>query len=165
MFYEFDQNNSGGHFHVDDKVCHRLFIEADNEKEALRIAEDIGCYWNGVADGIDCPCCGDRWDPYGEEINLIKYAAEGYRVHIYTGYGVDAVAEWNRRYGKYKIVEAPTFKKDRAFERYEGSICFNNIEEYVQYIADEYGWTTPDARIFYKDGRVREIYSAKRGEA
>ena len=33
MFYEFDQNNSGGHFTVNDKVCHRLFIEAEIEIE------------------------------------------------------------------------------------------------------------------------------------
>lgn len=30
MFYLFSQNNSGGSFIVNDKVCHRLFIEADD---------------------------------------------------------------------------------------------------------------------------------------
>lgn len=31
MFFDFCQNNSYGYFVVDEKVCHRLFIEADNE--------------------------------------------------------------------------------------------------------------------------------------
>lgn len=60
MFYLFNQNNSGGSFIVNDKVCHRLFIEADDGREALRVAESLGCYWDGVSKGLDCPCCGDR---------------------------------------------------------------------------------------------------------
>ena len=38
-FYEFDQNNSGGVFKVDDKLCHRLFIEAENANQAIKKAE------------------------------------------------------------------------------------------------------------------------------
>nr|DAQ95528.1 MAG TPA: hypothetical protein [Caudoviricetes sp.] len=41
MFYLFNQNNSGGSFIVNDKVCHRLFIEADDGREALRILKVI----------------------------------------------------------------------------------------------------------------------------
>ena len=33
------------------------------------------------------------------------------------------------------------------------------IEEYAQFIADNYGWTKPDARIYYANGKVLEIYS------
>ena len=36
-FYEFSQNNSGGSFTVTKDLCHRLFIEAKNEDEAIRI--------------------------------------------------------------------------------------------------------------------------------
>ena len=43
-WYEFTQNNSGGSFVVDDKVCHRIYIEAENFKEAVAIAESLGCY-------------------------------------------------------------------------------------------------------------------------
>ncbi|MGA0164712.1 MAG: DUF7296 family protein [Bdellovibrionota bacterium] len=60
-WFLFDQNNSGGKLVVNDKVCHRLFIEAKNESEAISIAEGLGVYFNGVDDGRDCPCCGDRW--------------------------------------------------------------------------------------------------------
>lgn len=35
---------------------------------------------------------------------------------------------------------------------------FETVEEYAQYLADRYGWTSPDARLYYKDGTVKEIY-------
>lgn len=38
---------------------------------------------------------------------------------------------------------------------------FKNIEEFAQYMADEYGWTSPDVRIFYIDGEVKEIFGRK----
>jgi len=63
MFYTFSQNNSGGHFDNNNKVCQFVIIEADNANEANKIAEDIGIYFYGVEDGIDCDCCGDRWCP------------------------------------------------------------------------------------------------------
>lgn len=110
-FYQFDQNNSGGSFDVDDKVCHRLFIEADSEEEATSKAEFLGVYFNGCDDGIDCYCCGDRW--YGSE-----------------------------------EVESPHPYGD-------------SIEEIAQYHADHYGWTTPDCRIFYKSGEVKEVFTNK----
>lgn len=160
MFYEFNQNNSGGDFIVNDEVCHRLIIEAENEEDAISKAEDLGCYWDGVSKGIDCPCCGDRWYPNAYEINLMKLAADGCSVSILDGIYPDTVAEWNRRYGKYKALVPPEFKTIHS-RRYEGKICFDSIEEYVQYLADEYGWTSPDARIFYKDGKVTEIYTSK----
>ena len=37
-WYEFNQNNSGGSFVVDDKVCHRIYIEAEDFREAVIIA-------------------------------------------------------------------------------------------------------------------------------
>jgi hypothetical protein len=40
-------------------------------------------------------------------------------------------------------------------------VKLNSIEDYAQVMADQYGWTSPDARIFYHDGRVKEIFSAK----
>ncbi|WP_145691452.1 DUF7296 family protein [Bacillus licheniformis] len=60
-FYEYTQNNSGGSFLTNDKLCHRIFIEANSYEEADTIAEGLGVYWNGVSEGIDCGCCGDRW--------------------------------------------------------------------------------------------------------
>lgn len=60
-FYHFNQNNSGGGFDYDDKVCHHVVIEADNADHANMKAESIGIYFDGCSTGQDCPCCGDRW--------------------------------------------------------------------------------------------------------
>ena len=61
MFYHFAQNNSGGSFQSDDQVCAHMIIEARHAAEANERAEGLGIYFNGVEDGLDCPCCGDRW--------------------------------------------------------------------------------------------------------
>lgn len=160
-WFEFKQNNSGGYFKVDDKVCNRLFIEAEDFDEAVYKAEELGCYWNGVSEGIDCPCCGDRWSKYNDEVDLDKYNRVGYRVGIYDGIYPDTVSEWNKIYGKYEIIEEPVFEKRYSSVEYVGSIKFNNIEEYAKYLADEYGWTTPDVRVYYYNGNVVEIFSDK----
>jgi ABC-type multidrug transport system fused ATPase/permease subunit len=34
---------------------------------------------------------------------------------------------------------------------------FEDIESYAQYLTAHFGWTTPDARLYYADGRVAEI--------
>ena len=162
MFYEFNQNNSGGHFVVNDKLCHRLFIEADNEYEAIKKAEELGCYWYGVAEGRDCSCCGDRWHKdWLEPVNMEKFMNKGYRAYVYDGIYNNTISEWNKRYGKYDVVEPPKWDEEYS-RRYLGRIKFNNIEEYAQLLADEYGWTTPDARIYYKDGVVKEIFKRKK---
>lgn len=119
MWFDFTQNNSGGSFHTDDKVCHRLFIEAYNYNKAEQFAQELGVYFDGVDEGIDCGCCGDRW-------------SRGHEVIFPLDYG------------------------DRTI--------FNSIEEWAQFLADKYGWTTPDARIFYKGGQMIEIYRPARDE-
>lgn len=155
MFYQFDQNNSGGRFVTDDKLCHRLFIEADTLSEALEKAEELGCYWNGVADGIDCSCCGDRWyEPCSE-----TKVPTSYKV---GGYGYESREKWMQKYGKYTVKEYPRSVSGMFGSYYEGKISFNSIEEYAQFLADEYGWTIPDIRFFYKNGDVKEIFSNKK---
>lgn len=114
-FYEFSQNNSGGSFDVDNKVCHRLFIEAPNAEAANDIAESLGVYFDGFG---DCPCCGNRW-----------YEADEYNLE--------------------------EFPKDYGDE------VFVDIEQYAQFLADKYGWTTPDCRIYYANGAVKEIFTQK----
>jgi len=117
-FYRFRQSNSGGSFVVDKKVCHEVIVEASNKEEAIEIAMDLGIYFNGVDDGFDCPCCGDRW------------------------------------YEPYSHIEFPI--------KWDENKTFVTIEEYAQFVANEYGWTKPDIRIFYKNGEVKEIFSSKR---
>lgn len=61
MFYEFNQNNSGGHFDRSRNVDHYVIVEAVDVTQAIDRANGIGIYFNGCAKGIDCGCCGDRW--------------------------------------------------------------------------------------------------------
>lgn len=120
-FFEFSQTNSGGSFITDDKVCHRLFIEADSVEEAIQKAENLGCYWNGVEKEMDCPCCGDRWSvPWNDD-------------------GQSYPMEYDSR----------------------NKIVFKSVEEHAQYLANDFGWTSPDIRIFYADGTVREIFTQR----
>lgn len=65
----FDQNNSGGWFAHDAEagIGYAVFVEAKNQDEASARAMDIGIYFDGVRDGIDCGCCGDRWDEPRED--------------------------------------------------------------------------------------------------
>jgi len=113
-WYEFTQNNSGGSFEVDDKLCHRIFIEDENYENAKERALDMGVYFDGCDAGIDCPCCGDRW------------------------------SDWENK------VEFPI--------KYDSKNIFTEIIPYAQYLANEYGWTKPDARLYYKNGEVVEIF-------
>jgi hypothetical protein len=56
-WYHYSQNNSGGHFIVDDMVANDIFVQARNAAEANLIAEkiteDSAMSW--------CECCGERW--------------------------------------------------------------------------------------------------------
>ena len=58
--FQFRQNNSGGQYMGPKFVV----VKADDADQANQIAQDQGpVYFDGVADGIDCDCCGDRWYP------------------------------------------------------------------------------------------------------
>lgn len=66
LFFEFCQNNSGGFFVTDDErgLGPRVWIEARDKADALNLAVQKGIYFDGVQDGRDCACCGDRWSEY-----------------------------------------------------------------------------------------------------
>lgn len=67
-FFGFNQNNSGGSFDVDENVCEYVIIEAKSVEQANNRAEEIGIYFDGCSKGLDCSCCGDRWnEAYDEE--------------------------------------------------------------------------------------------------
>ena len=69
MFYTYSQNNSGGSFDIDAEngLAHYVIIEADSMEEANEKATSIGIYFDGVEDGMDCECCGDRWSSDPDE--------------------------------------------------------------------------------------------------
>lgn len=77
-FFMFAQNNSGGSFDIDDQVCEKVIIEANDADEANAIAESHGIYFDGVSKGMDCDCCGDRWrqaDNYDSELYPAIYGS------------------------------------------------------------------------------------------
>lgn len=57
-WYHYSQNNSGGVFHG---PAQNVLVQARSAKEADRIAEEHDVYFDGASNGLDCPCCGDRW--------------------------------------------------------------------------------------------------------
>jgi hypothetical protein len=79
-FFEFRQNNSGGGFKTSPDLDTWVFIEARDEDEANYFAGRLGIYFDGVDNGKDCACCGDRWDRayrgddvpsmYGDSVDL-----------------------------------------------------------------------------------------------
>lgn len=109
-FYEWNQNNSGGHFKVDGCISHRVIIEADSYEQAEDKAFDFGIYYNGVENQMDCDCCGDRW---------------------YSGSELD-----------------------------EGDLQGKTLDEYLQDMADEYGWEDPDIIVHYADG-TKKTFTGK----
>lgn len=155
-FYEFNQNNSGGHFDVDENVCHLVIIEAMDEKHAVALFEPMIENQSG-----SCPCCGDRWSPeYANEINLDKYKEKGYPVGVYSHYP-DAEQRWFNLYGEFPRIEEPTWQAKYGSKEFLGKIYFETIEQYCQFMANAYGWTVPDARIHFMNGTKKEIFKCE----
>jgi hypothetical protein len=64
LWYEFDQNNSGGYYERGDFVADVVFVQAMNVDQAFAIMQDMidkddARYW--------CECCGERWSFYDLE--------------------------------------------------------------------------------------------------
>jgi hypothetical protein len=74
-FFCFNQNNSGGTYDRGDNVSEYVIVEANDAAHANDRAEAIGIYFDGVEDGRDCPCCGNRWyrmyDGEGEDVPTV----------------------------------------------------------------------------------------------
>lgn len=85
-WFQYTQNNSGGTFDQDDKVSHYVLIQAPNASVADSLAEAMaGIYFNGVAEGNDCECCGDRWPA--------QWSDEGYDEPLIYGQPVSEYSE------------------------------------------------------------------------
>ena len=82
-FFLYHQNNSGGCFDQDENVDVNVIIEAKSEYESNRIAEDMEFYFDGVDNGMDCDCCGDRWSDSPDYYDTLEEAIE----HTYTMWG------------------------------------------------------------------------------
>jgi hypothetical protein len=78
-FFTFDQNNSGGFYHNDleSGISGMVIIEAVDYVEANNRAEEIGLYFDGCKNEMDCECCGDRWSRAWEEMGDDKPTVYG----------------------------------------------------------------------------------------
>ena len=156
----FDQNNSGGSFVVDKKLCHKVYIQAYTQEEALEKGIAMGIYLDGVENDQDCACCGDRWyEPHEVKIN------EEWSISEYLSYQSEAEARKHleKKIRKCKSIRGITVSEIRKNEAIKdlkqiyAKVHFANILAYVQFQSNEYGWTKPDARLYYANGTVKEI--------
>jgi len=92
-WWRYSQNNSGGGF--DARGGYATYIHAPSASQADAIAENNGIYFDGVRDGSDCPCCGDRWssawsnEPDIEDCTVAELAEK-----IVAGDGLKWAANW-----------------------------------------------------------------------
>lgn len=117
QLFGFRQNNSNGYFIGDPWVV----VMATSEREALRVATTHGgVYFDGVAEGRDCECCGDRWDRFAwafEPERTLFHPDEGWTLVLPGGF--------KRRYGEPpefepSEVEAGFARIDALFEEEDG---------------------------------------------
>ena len=90
QFFTFDQNNSFGTFKYDKEkgITRTVIIEAVDVDDSVNRAENIGLYFEGISDGIDCPCCGDRWrKPWSDDgTEVPEYYGEDVRRELSNTY-------------------------------------------------------------------------------
>lgn len=58
VWYVYSQSPVSGAFF---EPARAVLIEAHSVNNAATIAATMDIYLDGVEQGIDCPCCGDRW--------------------------------------------------------------------------------------------------------
>lgn len=156
-FYEFSQNNSGGRFVVDSKLCHKVVIEAATKSQAVDIAESLGCYWDGCSIGRDCNCCGDRWHVPSSEFvlnNDYKYKGTIYSTEKHRTKTSNKVLK--KRLRDWLGIENATITVNTSDIKIECNP--QTLLEYYRFFVLCYAWTVPDVRVFYLDGKVDEIF-------
>lgn len=154
-FFEFTQNNSGGYFDVDSDVTHRMIIEAVDADHATSIMEKLT-----ENQSPSCGCCGERWSLYFyDEPRLGEYTVREYK---YKDGFEGAEKRWFEKYGKLKLVSEPKPVEAGVSARVEGTVRVDNIEEYAQFVAiewgDDFGSEFGDTRIVYLNGEKVDYF-------
>jgi hypothetical protein len=89
----YSQNNSGGSF--DEEYGYATYIRAAFASQADAIAENNGIYFDGVRDGSDCPCCGDRWSSaWGDTPDIEDCTVAELAEKIVAGVELKWAANW-----------------------------------------------------------------------
>ena len=84
-YYQFTQNNSGGEY----KGPFIVIIEANDVEDAdyFAIKKTNECvYFGGVSKGLDCGCCGNRWDRASDYSKLEAIDLESIETEIRDQY-------------------------------------------------------------------------------
>jgi hypothetical protein len=148
-FFKFNQNNSGGKFTVNKTICHLLIIEAENPDAANSKAEALGCYFDGAG---DCRCCGDRW-------SSVWSGDKGLEFPLTYGHLSEAEATAISKRNKIRSRKTRKTKGRIIFAACTHEVILETVEQYAQFMADKYGWTEPDTRIFYANGKVKDFHT------
>ena len=93
MIYSFRQTNSGGYYCQPAKYI--IVSGARDSEHATEIAMQAGMYLQGVAAGMDCSCCGDRWNGVSNEFDTVEDA-------------IRTASDWDtsdRDYPQYVVVD------------------------------------------------------------
>jgi hypothetical protein len=118
-FFEYRQNNSGGgfDFDTDDGISVLVIIEAPDAETADFKARRIGIYFDGIDDGRDCDCCGDRW-----------YSAYGEGDPVPSHYGTPLAEADVLKWGKWAPEGTPEGYVHYADGRVEGFAVFSLLK-------------------------------------
>lgn len=101
LWFTFRQNNSGG-FYIGPKY---VIVEAKSSVSANALAEANDVYFDGCSKGIDCNCCGNRWERTWQNDGEEKPMIYGKVIDPENPYYQD---EWtNVASGEIKIVRMP----------------------------------------------------------
>lgn len=122
-FYQFRQNNSGGHFHFDESagLTHFVIVQAYSPADANQRARSLGIYFDGCAKGLDCSCCGDRWNE--------QYGGHGERGDVVPQvYGEPVDLEKQVLWQEYSYQSMPD-GKEIAIHYLDGSIRWAGVAE------------------------------------
>ena len=150
-FFSFRQNNSGGSFDENEKLCQCVYIEAENSEEANEKALDLGIYFDGVEKGFDCECCGSRWyESYSPESNILfLYPNDENKIEeVLNISGSNMVRKPGDRIMVGSVSRLVSYF-EISFEKFSQKLKAESILGYK--------WTSPMYRIFYKNGEVESI--------
>ena len=134
-FYNFTQNNSGGRLITNDKLSHRVFIEAIDKEEAFSRAESVGIYFDGCDSGQDCSCCGDRWSRYAHELTF---------PHRYGTFDLEKAKNSGIKYKKTTWRFMGTEKPDPS--KYD--LIFDDIESFAKFLEKEHPYCSDTEREY-----------------
>lgn len=143
-WFEYNQNNSGGSFDVDDNVCEYVFIEARSVNEANTFANELGIYFNGCSTGRDCSCCGDRWhEPYESIVFPYRYGTLSLSEAKDSGF----------EYDKTTLIYAENDESEK--DSYD--LILKDIFEYVKAVCFEHSFHRDKAYVYDRNKKKTVI--------